>query len=666
MSRVLFVQLPPPRFTFEEAPSNVPLAGGFLASMLRSDKENRIEGAILDSSVVDIYADTGVLRAIVDCSPDVLALSLYVWNVQRSLFLAARYKRLNPDARVIVGGPEVTPDNAWVLRHPGVDAGVFGEGETRVEALISSLMSGLPDVLPATFVKHQGEIIANTLTVSPLDPAACVYPYLTGTIGPTRDGTLFLETVRGCPFRCRYCYYHKAFEGVRPHSRESIRSLLEWAYGTDSRVREIYLMDPSFNAGREYRDLLRIMAKLRERRDVKLHTELRADLLRGEDVRLMRDAGLASAEVGLQTITESALAQAGRSMNLERFQRGVKLLKDAEINVTTGIIVGLPGDSPDGVAATLRWLQDREAYSVVHPFVLSVLPGTEFRASAGKLGLDFLSRPPYYVRSTRAFSPATVRESLRASEEAFDMELDAIPFPSLVDSGIPAMDVVPEEGYVSKWIVDPRTRSDWRQVLAGLVRVASDPFTIWFRSPDASKIRGAAVEIVRTFLGENPHALVRVVFESDSVPDSSLFLSILEETAQPDLFVNRSYEPLLGSDSVVTPDFTVLVPHYVGLEGSLSDDDSGPDQVRYVHQSIGDMSKIDVPDRGPILVSLRTDAERLGRSDIKRLFRGFPEHRSDEIMFRDYALQRAWSRDRLGVSVDYAFEERILRSLGPA
>ena len=79
---------------------------------------------------MDVFADQGLVLEIVKRQPAIVAMTLYVWNVDRSLFLASNIKKLSPQTRILVGGPEVTPDNAWVMRHPSVDAGVFGEGES--------------------------------------------------------------------------------------------------------------------------------------------------------------------------------------------------------------------------------------------------------------------------------------------------------------------------------------------------------------------------------------------------------------------------------------------------------------------------------------------------------------------------------------------------------
>ena len=324
MNKVLFVQLPPPRFSFPEAPSNIALAAGFVSAALDATAQGSLSSEILEPQIVDVFADRGLVLEIVKRRPAIVAMTLYVWNVGRSLFLASNIKKRAPQTRILVGGPEVTPDNIWVMRHPAVDAGVFGEGESRIGPLATALLREDIPNLTGFFIKTATGLHLDTRPNPAWDLSLCRYPYLDRRISPSLDGTLFLETVRGCPFRCRYCYYHKAFRNMREHPAGSIDEVLDFAYSEGSGVSEIYLMDPTFNVGPEFKKLARSMAERRNLRQVALHTELRADLLSPEDVILLKTAGLASAEVGLQSVNPEALKQCrtNRGPGKDRAWRG--------------------------------------------------------------------------------------------------------------------------------------------------------------------------------------------------------------------------------------------------------------------------------------------------------------------------------------------------------
>jgi radical SAM superfamily enzyme YgiQ (UPF0313 family) len=657
MKHVLFVQLPPPRFSFAEPPTNIPLAAGFLAATLGETTPRGIAVDILSSEVVDTCGDRALLAAIVERKPDVLAMTLYVWNVGRSLFMAASLKRLLPDTTVLVGGPEVTEDNTWVLRHPAVDAGVFGEGESRIGFMIQALCRGQDTAgIPGTFRKKGKEPVLNREPPRPWDLDAATYPYLDGRIGPSRDGTLFLETVRGCPHRCRYCYYHKAFQGTRCHGRWNVTQVLDLAYDPKSAVREMYLMDPTFNGRAGFRALLRELAERRERKEVPLHTELRADLLTREDVQFLKEAGLASAEVGLQSTNPAALHRAGRQGDPEKVARGVTFLKEAGIDVTTGIILGLPDDTPEGFSRTLEWLKRTDAYSVVHPFMLAVLPGTDFRESAQNLGLEYDPRPPYYVRSTRTFPADEFRPALLECERVFDMELDYIAPPSLVDRGPAIIHEPSSASYISKWIVNTDAAS-WKPVLSQVVAKATDPFTVWFRGTCDEQ---AALSILQELSLANPHMCMHVVVEWSRLPGRAFFRRALKTTASPNLYVNRSYQPLYAADEAVHVNFWIL--HADPADQRVSEEFG--EESGSVATVIGDIGTADeeILSRTPVpfLVSAPLSCKAASTRRILRMLQLIHASNSQEVLFRDPGLQEAWQALTGRLKPGLEFTESIL------
>lgn len=643
MKEVVFLQLPPPKFSQREAPTNIPLAAGFLVSALKVSHPPTVAPRILPPEVMDLLADQGVIEAVVESHPSVVALTLYVWNVMRSLYVASEIKKRLPRVSILVGGPEMTLDNEWLHGHPALDAGVLGEGESRISRALELIIEGLPSAgLPGAFWKGpSGGIHVETAQAPPFDLASIPYPYLNGSIGPSRDGTLFLETVRGCPFRCRYCYYHKAFQKVRPHPWESVQKVLDFAYKSGSGVREIYLMDPTFNARPRFRDLLRSIIRRRTSDAPVLHAELRADLLSRQDVALLRDAGLASAEVGLQTTNTEALQMAGRGGDLENTARGIVFLKESGIEVTTGIIIGLPRDTPKGFSATVDWLKRTGAYSVVHPFVLSVLPGTDFKQRASELGLRYESRPPYYVLETPTFPASEIRTALLTCEDAFDMELDHIPVPSLVDQGAGLASDFEHASCVTKWIVDP-LRDEWKQTLPRITRLASDPFTFWLRGSGGARAERAALGMLGSFAQANPHTVTAVIVELDRLPSFGFFQQILDVMGQPALYANSSFRPLVEEGEVVTPILVLVVP------------DPGRSRARNRLKEYYSPSPVVVWDVG------LPDAERLSEAEtpllispphkihpadlewLLQLLRALHGEQPDEILFRDADLERAW------------------------
>jgi hypothetical protein len=119
-----------------EYPPRRRLPGGVATAQGLAD---RVDLAILPRALADRASDAALVAAIVAHAPAVLGLSLYTWNSERSLLIAARVRERLPNLIVIVGGPEVQAANRWILDHPAVDLAVIGEGEQTFAAILTTL-----------------------------------------------------------------------------------------------------------------------------------------------------------------------------------------------------------------------------------------------------------------------------------------------------------------------------------------------------------------------------------------------------------------------------------------------------------------------------------------------------------------------------------------------
>src|SRR5262245_30374545 len=111
--KVVLVQLPIPPVGGEPIRGNVPLAAGYLKQMaqLRGlDGEFDIE--ILPSRFTNQLGDQALVQCIAQRNPWLVGFSCYLWNIDRTLWIAEHVKRLCATL-VVVGGPEVTADNSW-------------------------------------------------------------------------------------------------------------------------------------------------------------------------------------------------------------------------------------------------------------------------------------------------------------------------------------------------------------------------------------------------------------------------------------------------------------------------------------------------------------------------------------------------------------------------
>ena len=354
-----------------------------------------------DVAILEFPADASsddIARRILDCEPAIVGLSCYVWNIGTLRRVAALVKARRPGARVVVGGPEVGPVAAAVLEaNPAVDAVVRSEGEQPLAALVDAWTrgAGVDGVRGITY-RRAGAIVEAPDAPIVADLNQLASPHLSLSIDLT-GRIVCLETQRGCVFRCNFCFYNKDFS-IRNRRFDMDRVKAEIDRSLRQDIAELYLMDPIFNLhAARAKEICRFIAE-RNDRHVPVHAEVWAEFIDDELAGLMRDAGFAFLEVGLQSIDDTALATVERRLRLGRFLDGIAALTRSGIHFELQLIYGLPGETRASFRRSLDFAASLDP-PVLAVYPLMVLPGTELWRKAAALRLAFDPEPPYHVRS---------------------------------------------------------------------------------------------------------------------------------------------------------------------------------------------------------------------------------------------------------------------------
>src|SRR3954466_15690722 len=127
---VLLVQLPIPPLGPASIRGNVPLAAAYLKLFAqRKGVGDLYNIELFPARQANTLGDQALVEAIASRQPWLVGFTCYLWNIERTLWIATELKRRCPAVQIILGGPEITPDNAWVLESPAIDYAVIGEGE---------------------------------------------------------------------------------------------------------------------------------------------------------------------------------------------------------------------------------------------------------------------------------------------------------------------------------------------------------------------------------------------------------------------------------------------------------------------------------------------------------------------------------------------------------
>lgn len=382
------------------SPGYQSLALGYLSAAAQADPRlaGRVGFATLDLSA-EIEA-WWVAYRVISLRPDVVAFSVMCWNADTVFAAASVIRKVLPDTVIVVGGPEVSPIAEDVLRsRPAVDVVVRGEGELTFTDLLDAMAHERPPWRVEGVTARRGDEILSApdrALIGTLDTIPS--PYLTGVLSPL-EHTAYLETFRGCPHSCGYCFEGKGYGRLRSFSPERVAAEVEHLVETCG-IRSFSFVDPVFNltAGR-----LAWLCEILEpyaAKGVRLHTiEVDIERIGPAEAESLARAGVGSVETGPQTVGVRALETCRRGFDRNRFASGVKALKDAGISVECDLIIGLPGDTADDVLAGFDFVLGLDP-GKLQCSTLSVLPGTDLWQRADELGIVYNEDPPHEVIGT--------------------------------------------------------------------------------------------------------------------------------------------------------------------------------------------------------------------------------------------------------------------------
>ena len=412
----------------EKSPQALPLGAACVASSIKNRFEN-LEVLLFSPTMEDseYFGKSDIEKANIfvekllsfskesngNPKPDVVCLSVYVWNRQILEKVGKILK--SKDILVIAGGPEITanPDN-----FAGADFVVSGEGEAAVPLLLEKLEKFYKadfgkDFAEDAFFVEKSKYHPETKKVfykRSLSGEDLTSPYLDGTLDLSKYEGALWELARGCPFKCSYCYESKGEKKVRLLPMERIEKELKLFAEKD--VPQVFVLDPTYNANKERAlSLLKMMAKITP--NTFYYFEARAEFIDRQIAKAFTKLPCA-VQFGLQSSDEEVLKKVNRSFNKAQFVKNINILNQEGVIFGFDLIYGLPGDNLAGFFNSIDFALNLMPNNL-ELFCLSVLPGTDLFDAAKGYDLVFQEEAPYHVIETPGFSKADMKKAAKVS-----------------------------------------------------------------------------------------------------------------------------------------------------------------------------------------------------------------------------------------------------------
>lgn len=346
---------------------------------------------------------------------EVVAFSCYIWNITATLRVTKLLKELNPQIKILLGGPEVSYDYGDIIARDDVDYIIVGEGEIPFKHFletypnvdqVKNLVSKVDGKI--NYIPFQETFDLKTLTLNP-------YIFEDPTILASKVS--YLETSRGCPYKCEFCLA-SLDNKMRYLPIETIKSHLLYLM---EHGKTIKFLDRTFNVKKDFTiEIFQFILDHRRPGNI-FQFEITADIVHPDIVKFIQEkvpAGLFRFEIGIQTVNQKANLEVSRKQNFEKTKEVILQLND-KIEMHLDLIVGLPLD----YFADIKY--SFEQVFAIHPPELQLgflkfLKGTPVREKYEKYGFVFDHNPPYQIIRSNFMSESEL-QAVHNLEEALEL-----------------------------------------------------------------------------------------------------------------------------------------------------------------------------------------------------------------------------------------------------
>ena len=327
-----------------------------------------------------------------DDKPHIAVFSISMWNEQLSLKVAKKIKK-KYNSLIIFGGPSC-PHNPteYFKKYDFIDIAVRAEGEDAFndilqKYLINESFYNIPNV---AFRDSDNNCIIN-LEKYNFNKNLDIYPspYLSGEFDylfknkKDHNYQIIIETNRGCPFLCTYCYWGKGGTTTkyRFHSLDRVFAEIDWI--AKKKIKYVFNADSNF--GMHKRDIQIAEKLVKSKIETGYPDKFRTCWGKNTSEQIFKIASILNLydlEKGItlarQTNSKQALLNVKRdNIKLESYSELEKKFNQFQIPVYAEMILGLPGETNESWVEGLCSLIDTSINNQIFIYQAEIYPNTE-------------------------------------------------------------------------------------------------------------------------------------------------------------------------------------------------------------------------------------------------------------------------------------------------
>lgn len=359
----------------------------------KSDVTAAVKESTINADINDFVKNIG--------KADVYAFACYIWNIEQTLLVCKKLKEIY-DCKIVLGGPEVAYRARQILTdYDYIDFVLSGEGEFNFPKLIDAINLSLPlGTVDGITYKTNGEILSVAEAEYCNTPPN---PYCKEFFDSLGGRICYIETSRGCPYRCAFCLSGRCSK-LRYFDIDTVKQNILLLANSGSKT--VKFVDRTFNAN--YRRANEILGFIKENYGIKIpygvcfHFEMAGDILTRQTLELLSQMpeGAVQLEIGMQSFNEQTLSLINRKTDTHKLIENIKTLvgfKNMHIHID--LIAGLTGENLQSFKNSFDIGYRLKSHMLQMGF-LKLLYGSDMRENADKYPCEYQNSPPYEVVAT--------------------------------------------------------------------------------------------------------------------------------------------------------------------------------------------------------------------------------------------------------------------------
>ena len=351
-----------------------------------------------------------IINYIISNNYKVIGFSCYIWNIKliNEVLIGLRIF----DNIVILGGPEVSYNPSYYFENSLCDYIIKNEGEEAFDLLLKHLDNKVSiDEIPNLYHKD-GFTFDKLVDIS---KSKMAYDLL----DDVNNQIIYIETSRGCPYRCGYCMA-SLDNKLRFFDIEEIKRQILILINKGGRV--FKFLDRTFNAHKANFISLIDFIITHHKENNSFQFEITGDLLDDDIINYINNKApknLFRFEIGIQSTNIKANKAVYRIQNNEKLFHNIKLIQDANIiDLHLDLIAGLPYEDYDSFINTFNEVVSLRPKELQLGF-LKLLKGTRLYKEKEQYGYKFNQSAPYDIISNDFLSETDIK-NIHIAEDAFD------------------------------------------------------------------------------------------------------------------------------------------------------------------------------------------------------------------------------------------------------